>query len=219
MKTPTDAPPLLVLGGEHPGKVLVAALGEVHSTVVAIDAGALILEQLGLEPDLIVGDMDSVAGALERFTSRGVAAIVEPDQGLNDLEKGLAWAHRQGIRSLTVIGVGGGMFDHAINNISILARWSALIDITIVDRLSVATPVRDVRRFRVRAGERVSLIPLPSARLTTEGLMWELIDELLELGVREGASNCAVDAEVVVRVHDGCVLVFHYPDEGPLASL
>lgn len=211
--------PLLVLGGSVPSRELLAMLVDLHSPIVAADAGALQLERHMLVPDIIIGDLDSTANNVDRLRDRGVEILALPNQDANDLDKSLAWIAAHGHGGVTAIGAGGGMFDHAINNLSVLARWGQRLAIRIVDDESIAYLIRADLALDVEVGERLSLIPLPSALLTTEGLEWDLHDEELSIGTREGASNRSSSTIVSIRVRTGCVLVFHYPSLGALDEL
>ena len=56
--------------------------------------------------------------------------------------------------------------------------------------------------------EILSLIPSPHARLSTQGLQWNLHDEILELSKREGARNICLDKSVQILHHEGRYLFF-----------
>lgn len=131
-----------------------------------------------------------------------------PDQESNDFEKILVAAHSRGMTSLLVCGMHGGDLEHTLNNWSVLMRYAWTHTLFVADRDRIAIPVVDVLELSCLPGDTVSLIPQPAARITTRGLQWELRDEYLELGVREGARNIALSERVVIRVHEGSLLVF-----------
>jgi len=60
----------------------------------------------------------------------------------------------------------------------------------------------------VNPDEIISLIPFPHARLSTNGLKWELEEEVLELSIREGARNRAVSTSLSIKLHEGRLLFF-----------
>lgn len=211
--------PLLVAGGALPGRDTVLALIERHSPIVAVDAGALQLRDFGCDPDVIVGDMDSLEAAPQTYTAAGTAIHAVLDQNRNDLEKSLEWVAAKGHGSATLIGVGGGASDHAINNFSILSRWAERLHLTSVEEESIAAIITGQLRLSTSAGERISLIPLPIAVVTTAGLEWELTREQLGIGLREGGSNRSRGEVVELLVHTGCVMAFHFPVTGVVDEL
>jgi thiamine pyrophosphokinase len=201
---------LLALDGLLPGAAFIQRLRPHHTLLVAADGAALKLRERGILPDVVIGDLDSVGDFREVLIAEGVEVIEEPSQELNDFEKGLRWVIARGELSATVIGIGGGMTDHALNNFSVLARYARSIRLSVRDEESIGYAVHDAIVLNASPGDRLSLIPLPRARLTTTGLVWELDDEVLGFGEREGGSNRAAERIVTVRVTEGVVLVFHY---------
>ena len=52
---------LIVLGGDRPAKALLAAMAAQADLTIAADRGLEAFDEAGIVPDLLVGDMDSVA--------------------------------------------------------------------------------------------------------------------------------------------------------------
>ena len=139
--TPTFPPAggaLLVLDGEVPLADLLEELRETHAPIVAADGAALKLRSSGILPDTIIGDLDTLGGAITGFEREGVNVIRLDSQEENDLEKALLWMIEQDITSVTIVGAGGGMTDHALNNFSVLARYAVKLRITLRDAASIA---------------------------------------------------------------------------------
>jgi thiamine pyrophosphokinase len=63
-------------------------------------------------------------------------------------------------------------------------------------------------RMKTGINETISLIPQPIAFLKTKNLQWELNNEALELGVREGARNRAISDEIEIKIISGEILLF-----------
>lgn len=210
--------PLLVLDGDLPSAEAIRSLRS-SSLLVAADGASLKLRALGIVPDVILGDLDVAAPHLNDPFFAGVRVVELPDQEEYDGGKGLLWIAAQGNNRVTVLGASGGMTDHVLNNFSLLARHSEVLLISIVETGCIGYFVRSGLRLTSRPGERISLIPMPRARLRTEGLEWNLEGEELALGERGGASNRAAADDVRIRVlphgsgtaDTGCVVVFHYP--------
>jgi thiamine pyrophosphokinase len=201
---------LLALDGVLPDAAFVNRLRPRHTLLVAADGAALKLRERGIRPDVVIGDLDSAGAIREVLIAEGMEVIEEPSQELNDFEKVLRWVIGRGERSATVIGIGGGMTDHALNNFSVLARYARSIRLSVWDEESIAYAVHDSIVLNATPGDRISLIPLPRVRLTATGLAWELDDVVLGFGKREGASNRAAESVVNIRVTEGVVMVFHY---------
>lgn len=208
----TPAPEaLLVLDGELPSPGLLERLAARHAPVVAADGAGLRLLELGITPEVVIGDLDTVGERRHILEAARSLVIERPDQETNDFEKGLLWLLERGVERVAIVGHGGGMVDHALNNISVAARFARRVRLRLIDDRSIGYLVDGELSIATSAGERISLIPLPRALLRTRGLAWELEREVLELGRREGASNRALGNQVSVAVIEGMIALFRYP--------
>lgn len=105
-------------GEYYPGPVEVPE----GAFVVAADGGLDHVRALGLVPDVVVGDFDSVRGGLEAGGASGARTITlpplkdDPDM-LSALKVG--WA--AGCRIFHIYGGLGGRLDHTLANVNLLA--------------------------------------------------------------------------------------------------
>lgn len=212
---------LLALNGEFPPAEKINALLTTCSPIVAADGAALKLRALGIPPHVIVGDLDSVAPHLHDPFFESTLIVERPDQEDYDGAKALAWIAEQGHNCVSVIGVAGGMIDHVLNNFSLLARHAGNLLISLHNADCTGYFVRSglhaELHITAHPGDRISLVPMPRARLHTEGLQWNLSGEDVVLGGRSGTSNSAIAADVRITVlqangeaEPGCAVVFHY---------
>ena len=207
-----DAKPesaLIIAGGEPVGSELLTRL-DVPVWVVAADSGLDQAYELGIEPDLVVGDMDSVtAAALERASAAGVVIERHPiDKDATDLELAIAAAARAGFSRATIIGGTGGRMAHTLANAMILLgdRPVALEWLT---GQAVIVPLRagDHRVFQKSDGAVLSVIAVGgTAFCTATGLRWPLDGIALQAGSTRGVSNEIVAEEAQVAVAGGHVL-------------
>jgi len=201
---------LVVTGGPYPDQVLSAMANGLPPAdlVVAADGGAAVARRLGLDVDLLVGDLDSA-------DDRAVAAAGEVrrhpiDKDDTDLELALAAAVEAGCRSATVVATMSGRVDHALGNLLVVAgdRWA---DLAIDLRVDGAhgRVVRDACRVDGAEGDLFSLLAVggPATGVTTTGLVWPLDDATLEPGLGRGFSNRLVAEVAEVRVASGVLLV------------
>ncbi|HVK38132.1 MAG TPA: thiamine diphosphokinase [Candidatus Kapabacteria bacterium] len=218
---------LVALAGTLPDRAVLEDLRREHATLVAADGAAIALDALGMRPDVVIGDLDSIGSLRGALEESGATVVEEASQESNDFEKALVWIAESGLVAATVVGIDGGMIDHTLNNFSVLARHARRLELTIrsADAIGYCIAGRDTEddtdttgdrrtghlELDAAEGERVSLIPLPSARVTTRGLAWELTDETLAIGIRDGASNRALGVRVRVEVSEGVLLVVHFP--------
>jgi thiamine pyrophosphokinase len=176
--------------------------------LIAADGAAAVLHAMGIVPEFIVGDLDSLPpDVLEQLQSLS-EIIHDPDQDSNDFEKALRFASSMLWRRLLVTGLHGGDLEHTLNNWSVLMRHGRDLSLVALDRGRYGIPLYHSVTFAAQPGELLSLIPQPEARLTTQGLVWPLTNETLTLGTREGARNRAAEDRVEIIIHDGALFFF-----------
>jgi thiamine pyrophosphokinase len=228
---------LLLSGARAPKRALVVADGDVPSLgtldsvwpgwdrgvdlVVAADGGWDKAEALGLRPDLLVGDADSLPEA--RFlalAADGVTIERSPTtKDESDAELAVIAALRRGATHITVLGaLGGKRFDHALANVGLLGLPAPgdaeveLLDGSTRVRLLRAPPADgEIARCSL-AGSKddlVSLLPVGALAVgvSTDGLLYSLRDEDLLPGPARGLSNVRVAADASVTLRGGRLLV------------
>jgi len=177
------------------------------ATVIAADGGAELGPVLGVEINLVVGDMDSVsAGTLARI-GRVERHPVEKDA--TDLELALAAAVRLEPDRVIVVGGEGGRLDHLLGGLLLLASDS-LAGFQ-VDAQIGAAAVHVVRAERTLVGQPGELISLfavhgPAVGVVTEGLVYSLSGETLIPGSTRGVSNLFADARARIALERGVLL-------------
>ena len=196
----------VVTGGEPPDPDL---LGELESPqlVVAADSGADVARSLGLLPDVIVGDFDSVtpAAAASVATQRRFPV----DKDATDLALALAEARHRGAGSISVVGGSGGRLDHFLANVAALTSDElATVKVDALMGPARLWVVRGRRTISGKVGQVVTLLACggPATGVRTTGLRWALEGETLEPGSSRGVSNVLVAPEATVTLETGVIL-------------
>jgi thiamine pyrophosphokinase len=159
---------------------------------------------LRLQPDFIVGDMDSLPKALPK-TWKKTLYWCDFDPERSDLDKALDFARSLGARNVQVAGVLGGGLDHELVNLAALEESGAGLDLTVIDGGAAHLLGKGRHRLPFKKGARFSLLAAPRARLSLAGARFGLKNELLRRGSR-GLGNRAV-GKVVLTVRQGRVWV------------
>lgn len=214
---------LIVGDGEIPSRTVFERLfPPAHAApefVIAADGGALKAESLGLRPDLVVGDLDSLdEREVERLRGDDVPVLAFPSRkDESDTELAVREALARGADRVVLIGVlGGRRLEHTLANLLLLTMPElSRVDAAIVDRASTVRALGSGGRRRLEvhgaAGDYVSLLPLTERveGVTTTGLAYELHDEELRQGPARGLSNELTDGHATVSKRDGRLLVVH----------
>jgi thiamine pyrophosphokinase len=175
------------------------------SLLAAVDGGAMHCQQLGLKPDLIIGDLDSCPADLLEYYSDVPCKRFPVDKDETDLELALNELMQPDIQEITVFGALGNRIDHTLCNILILSRFPGRLFIeSIHERLFV---IDKTISLSCSIGQILSLIPLngPVTGIETDGLKWNLSKNALDKNFI-GISNQAVKSQVHITVGHGDLL-------------
>ena len=178
--------------------------------VVAADGGLRHAATLGLAPDLLVGDLDSV-GATTRARYPELATEAHPvDKDALDLELALDAAAARGATEVLVVGGLSGRLDQTLATVAIAqARRADGLAVDVADGVRSVWPLRpgETRRLALVAGTRFSLLPLDElALVSVAGARYPLARASLARAQGRGVSNEA-RGPVVVTAHAGAVVV------------
>lgn len=202
---------LVLAAGDLPVPPLWARLLNGVSVVVAADAGLAHARVLGVTPDLLVGDLDSVSSAdLAAFPALP-RETYPVDKDYLDLELALDAALKRDAVELRIVGAFGGRFDHSLAALLVAANYAragaelSLFGGSHEAHILVGSSTLDLELSDVKA---VSLLSLSDTSLvSSSGLAFELQDTTLPFGRGLGVSNRTTASEVSITVEDGTLAV------------
>lgn len=179
--------------------------------IISVDGGTNHAYRMGLRPDLIVGDLDSIAPEVkEHYRQQGCRFQTFPaEKDESDLQLALDTAAELKPSLVTIIGALGRRFDHAFGNVALLAKLCEKgIKAQIVDATHTIRVFDRELAVSGKAGDYLSLFALtPRAEgVTTEALKYPLHAETLYAGDTRGLSNELLGRTAKVTVKNGKLL-------------
>ena len=206
---------LIIANGELDSETAQRLLTISVDQLVAVDGGANHCMALGLVPNLIVGDLDSLTpDTLAHFTQMGIPFERHPaHKDETDLELALLGAVREGAEHIILAGALGGRLDMTVANVLLLTR-PELRQV----RIEIWEHRRKIWLLRPpgcevlgQPGDTLSLIPLQGdgGGLTTNGLVYPLNDEPLCFGQTRGLSNVFTEPLARIQLRMGVLLAIH----------
>jgi len=205
---------LIFANGALPSLDAARSLVRSGDVVICADGGARHARALGLTPDALIGDLDSLE-SLER--ARLLAGNVEVrqhphDKDETDLELALNYALERDPASIVIVGALGARVDHTLGNISLLSDTRlAGCDCCLDDGIERVVLCRDRAEIKGAPGDLVSFVPWggPASVVHTAGLRWPLSGETLIPERSRGISNEMVSDTALVQIESGQVLIVH----------
>ncbi len=166
---------LLICNGKQPSRLFARRLARRSHFIVAADGGANGARKLGITPDLIIGDLDSVTRATRKFfSSTFVIRVVRQDN--TDMEKALDYIVAGSLaHEVMIIGATGRRIDHTLGNLAVLTNYMGRLRTIACGDGWHAFPVRSGEQVHASVGTTVSLIPFGDCRgVTLKGLKYPL---------------------------------------------
>ena len=212
---------LIITGGKLDLSFAGSFLGqETFDKIIAVDAGLEAVKALGLEPDMIVGDFDTVKPEVLAYYRR-MEHIVwdthQPEKDETDTELALLKAQATGCTEVVVLGATGGRMDHMLGNIHLLfpclqkGTYAEIVDPQ--NRLYLIDGEHIFRKDAVW-GKYISFLPLTQEvkGITLKGFKYPLTDRDIFIGTSLCISNELVGEEGAITFTDGVLIVVESHD-------
>jgi len=198
---------LILCNGTPPSAELFEQYRAKADYLIGADGGAQIILQLGAEPDIVTGDMDS----FDHQQEYPFEIHYNADQETNDLEKALWLAVQQEATHVSILGATGQRLDQTLKNLSVLKQFNKRFEsLHLADDYGRTRLIGPEFEEEFVIGTKLSLFPLSGrvSGITTSGLKYSLNNEALENGVRDGSSNEVIDNPVRITYTEGDLLLF-----------
>jgi thiamine pyrophosphokinase len=181
--------------------------------ILAVDGGANHCRRLGIIPDALIGDLDSITPAvLQEFQEKAVAIHRHPPRkDATDLELALNLAMSKGAREVWLLAGLGGRWDMSFANVLLLAgvKYKTL-SCTVPGPGCIMHILHPGDAFILpgNPGQKISFLPLAADvhGLTLHGFEYPLQDASLRFGSTQGVSNVLQQPAATVQFRTGILL-------------
>lgn len=181
--------------------------------IVCVDGGARHCYAQALEPDLLVGDFDSLSSDVAKTIGDSQIECVRfaPEKDASDLELALQTLSERLIDDVVLLGISGGRTDHHLFNWQLAGSRSWPFRLRLIDDSIDAQLVDKSRPLQISAsiGQTFSVIALSRAAcgVGVSGAKYPLTNARLAPGSTLGLSNEVTEQHLQVSVEEGIVLV------------
>ncbi len=190
-----------------------------YEYVIAADSGLEHIKKLGIKPDYILGDYDSVNHELLKKYNDSTETVVYPaEKDFTDTHLAILAAISRGAARIEMIGATGTRLDHMLTNIGVLkAALQAQIECYIYDNHNKIYLADDSHKKIINKqeqyGEYVSIIPLTErVVLSLEGFKYPLENYELKQGLSICQSNEIAAKQGIINVSEGIAVVVEAKD-------
>ena len=175
--------------------------------VIAADKGYSTLVENNIRPNVVIGDFDSYTGKIE--CENVVTFPIEKDD--TDSALAIEYAVSKGYKKICVYGAIGGMVDHTLANIALIAKYTEMgIKISFIYGENVIFGLYNSSvRFDKRAEGRISVFSFcdVSHDVSESGLHYSIDGADLKNTVPLGVSNEFTGKESEISVGRGTLII------------
>ncbi|WP_027364579.1 thiamine diphosphokinase [Desulfotruncus alcoholivorax] len=214
---------VIITGGSAGEASWLAEIIKPEDRVICVDGGASYAAGIGIVPDMIVGDMDSIdRELLENFRKLGTVIKEYPvDKDDTDTALALAEALAGKPDEIIILGALGTRFDHSLANVHLLAAAGEQgVRARIVNEYNDISLVYPGERALVEgeAGALFSLLPLTAevSGINVTGAKWPLRDAVFAIGNPYGISNRLAADRAEITINSGLLLLIKINERGGL---
>ena len=188
--------------------------------VVAVDGGLDAMEKLGLSPDCIVGDFDTIeADRLRPYREQGIRFETHrPEKDYTDTELAVLYAlELPDVTRIVVLGALGKRFDHALGNVhSLFHALKRQIPCELIDRYNriFLTDRETVFEKKEAFGKYISFVPFDGTveGLTLTGFKYPLNHVTVPAGNTRCISNELLEDRAVMCLEKGIMICIESRD-------
>ena len=194
---------VLVANGEKPVSNYAKQLIEENNLRICVDSNLSFFKELDVEPDIIIGDLDTIE--INKVSPKSTI-VNEDDQNKTDLEKSLDYCIAKNIKNISIIGATGERDDHNLANILIAQQYSDALNIEMVTNFFQIFFVRESKEILEKKNRNLSMISsIDDNRITTTGLEYNLSDQKLN-SFSHGISNRIISDKCLIKSKEKLIL-------------
>jgi thiamine pyrophosphokinase len=187
------------------------------SYLICVDGGTRHFRNLGLNPDIIIGDFDSTfVEDLKYFENKGcMIEKLEVEKDKTDTHIALDFAINKGFYDITILGAIGSRIDHTLANINLLEyAFYKKVMCRILNENNEILLIDKKITLEGNSNWNLSLIPLTECveGVTTKGLYYPLKESTLKKLDSLGISNVFSEKTASVEIKKGLLLVIKAKD-------
>ena len=176
--------------------------------IIAVDGGLKILDKLSINPDFILGDMDSVdKDILLKYNNIGKKTYpVEKD--FTDSELAIKKAIDFNPDKISILAATGSYIDHSFANmINLLRNYSKDINIKIATKNAIIFSIFDKKVIKDSPGRRISVFPIGKVKgILLEGCKYTFKDKTDLLPIDYSISNIITKNIACISIKKGMLI-------------
>ncbi|BAG83413.1 putative thiamine pyrophosphokinase [Candidatus Azobacteroides pseudotrichonymphae genomovar. CFP2] len=194
---------VVLANGDFPTHELPLSFLKKAEKIICCDGATQHLLEYGLQPDFIIGDMDSISDEIKKHFSLQI--IEDSSQETNDLTKALDFCCKKQVwNEITIVGATGKREDHTLGNIALLTRFVRNMEIQLLTDHGIFVSIEKTTTLESYPKQQISIFNLtPNVSISSTNLAYPLQNRLLNYWW-EGTLNEATEDQFTIKINYSC---------------
>lgn len=202
---------LIIANGHSPESRLLQKLAGEASRIIAINGGSVICFHNNIQPDFIIGDLDSLRPELRDYFEQA-EFVHRPDQDYNDMEKAIDFARKLRPGKIKIVAAFGKRADHTLANLLVLQSKYKKIPLMFYDNFGKLEIISGDTLLDLPVNQLISLFSfLPVHGITLEGFKYPLQNADYPKGFN-GLSNLIINSPARITIRKGSLFLYTLTD-------
>ena len=199
-------PVVILANGDFPTHPIPLEILKTAKSIICCDGAVNHLEEAGIEPYAIIGDMDSITEPLkEKYKDRLFYIDCQEE---NDLRKAVKWVEDEEAERAVILGATGKREDHSLANVFTLLHYPSKMELEMLTDYGKFSIAKETQEFESFQGQQVSLFSTnPEIEITSTHLKYTLKSLKLN-NLYCGSLNESTSGAYKVDISHGQLLVF-----------
>ncbi len=182
----------------------------VSRRVCVCDGAYDLVKKHNVNFDVLIGDFDSICAddlAVLRESST-IEIVHAQDQNYTDLEKAIRYLDNLKPQSILIVNAMGNRIDHSYYNLRLLKRYHnnrRQLLLRTAHQQMIYLFNQSLQLSGI-VGATVSVFGFASARMTSQGLRFDVDQHTLDITARDSVSNSLANSVATIQI-DGCALL------------
>jgi thiamine pyrophosphokinase len=198
---------IIIANGNEFSSEFFERIREKSDYIICADGGYKHLKRIGIEPDEVLGDFDSMDKDSVLCDNVAVYPSKKDD---TDTEIAIRRALELGATDIVLLGCIGSRMDHTLANLFLLKEiYRNGANGMLVDEHNFVYYMKDKLTVKAHRGDLLSILPMTPVceGVTTAGLYYVLCDDTLKMASSRGVSNVLTEDTATITIRLGEALV------------
>lgn len=178
--------------------------------IIALDGAANELFNIGVIPQILIGDLDSInENTLSIIRNSNSIIYHIANQNLTDLDKGIKFCDYQFGEKINIYNAIGGRLDHTLINLRMLKKyWKLDREISIFDDNSIIRYIQNKKiTLHGNIGDSIAIMAFTKATINSKGLKYDMQKYRLKFAYQESTSNSLASNSAIIEITGNALLI------------